>query len=530
MFIKALGMDICQICVSPFTKCLRSPVKCIFCDFEACKQCVQTFIQTLSVEDPYCMNPACKAVWNRQFLVDNLPKMWINDAYVRHRENVILDRERSLIPATMVDVEDVKRADQHRSDVSKGWAMKKEAIRMHGVLLEELEAQLRTTYTEADTNEKTKNISRPGFFCACCESYMDAQTAIARGHIDNDSLRSFKFKRNYPNGESMQICSTPTPALVPLIERVVEAEMNVVRLRSSYSALRHRPIEKVKSTVTVSKPCPVTDCRGFLSRCVCAVCGTNVCKACETIVIKDDEKEHVCDPALVESVTMISKDSKCCPSCRALIFRVSGCDQMWCTLCHVSFSWNSGLIISHGIVHNPHYFDYMRANGGLDCLGVARNPQDVVCGGFPTMSALLGMRLLKRHEVIVETIYRDINQFQDYIVRSVRATQAEGPPYYREKRLMYILGKLTEKHWKVLIQRKDKFLEKNSNLLQNCDMLIAVCIDIFNKLLQDNAAIVVCLKEFDLIKSMYNENVDKINKVYDSKNKSYHLSGKVWGN
>jgi len=55
------------------------------------------------------------------------------------------------------------------------------------------------------------------------------------------------------------------------------------------------------------------------------------------------------------------------------------CDQMWCIDCHTAFSWTSGQIVN-GVVHNPHYYEYLRKQGN----GTApRNAGDVPCGGVP---------------------------------------------------------------------------------------------------------------------------------------------------
>jgi len=43
---------------------------------------------------------------------------------------------------------------------------------------------------------------------------------------------------------------------------------------------------------------------------------------------------------------------------------VKNCDQMWCVECKTAFSWSKGTV-EVGIVHNPHYFQWMRQNGGM---------------------------------------------------------------------------------------------------------------------------------------------------------------------
>ena len=68
---------------------------------------------------------------------------------------------------------------------------------------------------------------------------------------------------------------------------------------------------------------------------------------------------HVCKTENVESAKLIKKDSRKCPSCATPIFRVQGCNQMFCTYCNTNFDWASGKKIN-GVIHNPHYFEYMR--------------------------------------------------------------------------------------------------------------------------------------------------------------------------
>ena len=53
---------------------------------------------------------------------------------------------------------------------------------------------------------------------------------------------------------------------------------------------------------------------------------------------------------------------------------------MWCTQCHIPFSWKSGLRVN-GVVHNPHFYQWQR-----DGVGAApiQTPGAQTCGGLPT--------------------------------------------------------------------------------------------------------------------------------------------------
>ena len=62
-----------------------------------------------------------------------------------------------------------------------------------------------------------------------------------------------------------------------------------------------------------------------------------------------------CDKEAVETMKMLNKDTKPCPSCGTMIHKVSGCNQMWCPSCKNAFDWRSGRI-ERGVIHNPHYY------------------------------------------------------------------------------------------------------------------------------------------------------------------------------
>lgn len=136
-------------------------------------------------------------------------------------------------------------------------------------------------------------------------------------------------------------------------------------------------LERVELSGSITtRKCPVEDCRGFLNnRWTCGICETHICKECN----EPKGDEHVCDQSNVETMKLLKKDSKPCPSCGTLITKIDGCDQMWCTQpsCHTAFSWRSGKKV-FGVIHNPHFIQFSMKNGMPE-----RNPQDVPCGGLP---------------------------------------------------------------------------------------------------------------------------------------------------
>ena len=104
--------------------------------------------------------------------------------------------------------------------------------------------------------------------------------------------------------------------------------------------------------------CPARNCAGFVSSSTwtCSVCSTSVCDTCREP--RRHGQPHRCDPGTVASVRAIAAEARPCPRCAALISKVDGCDQMFCTQCHTTYSWVTGKVI-RGEVHNPHYFQWL---------------------------------------------------------------------------------------------------------------------------------------------------------------------------
>jgi len=87
------------------------------------------------------------------------------------------------------------------------------------------------------------------------------------------------------------------------------------------------------------RKCPINDCRGFLSsRWKCGSCESFICNKCNEL----KEDGHECDPANVASMELLNKDTKPCPECATMIYKIAGCSQMWCVNCNTPWDWNSG--------------------------------------------------------------------------------------------------------------------------------------------------------------------------------------------
>lgn len=86
-------MPTCAVCIEDN---VHHIVTCASCDYATCRSCARRFV--LGLSDPRCM--ACQHTWDREFMDAALGSSWVNGEYKRHRELVLFDRERAMLPAT----------------------------------------------------------------------------------------------------------------------------------------------------------------------------------------------------------------------------------------------------------------------------------------------------------------------------------------------------------------------------------------------------------------------------------------------
>jgi len=163
-------------------------------------------------------------------------------------------------------------------------------------------------------------------------------------------------------------------------------------------------------------PCSVTNCRGFLSSAYkCEICEIYTCPDC-LVPIGDSRNNnlHECEKEQLENAKFIKETCKACPGmCGEFIYKIDGCDQMWCTTCHTTFSWKTGEI-ENGVIHNPHYYQAMQ--NGI-AAAVPRAPGDIVCGGLPDIYTMI-ITPYKRHMrkfMISNTSYLENSSFRNAV-------------------------------------------------------------------------------------------------------------------
>jgi hypothetical protein len=176
---------------------------------------------------------SCKKIFTRDFISQSCTATFVANEYKQHRENVLLDREKSLMPATQAYV-----------------------------------------VLEKEKNKIRENIAE----------------------IDAKRLKLLR------EAQSLSI-----------VTEQLHNNIRTMTVNGTLSTERKKFIRK----------CPMENCRGFLSQqWKCGICDAKICNKCNEEKVND---EHTCNAENVASMELLNRDTKPCPECGTMIFRISGC-------------------------------------------------------------------------------------------------------------------------------------------------------------------------------------------------------------
>jgi hypothetical protein len=225
--------------------------------------------------------------------------------------------------------------------------------------------------------------------------------------------------------------------------------------------------------------CTVAECNGFLSSAwKCGLCHTWACPDCFEIKGLDRDVAHTCTPEALATAALIRKDTKPCPSCGEMISKIDGCDQMWCISCHTPFSWTSGQAITRGIVHNPHYFQWL-AKGGQTA---PTNPGFIPCGGLPNayhvQTTLRNANKEDRKQIL--EILRICTHVMD--VERHRYERHLDPVNNEAVGVRFLLKEQSEEDWKKHLAKAERDRQKCNEIRDILDAFNGAAIDLFRRI------------------------------------------------
>jgi len=405
--------EACLVCTEAFNKATHKRTGCCYCSFECCHRCVQKYILS-QVQDPHCMN--CKKIWSREFLDDKLPKQFINTDLKTHREHILFEKEKNLLPETQDNVKLV-------------------------IQQEELEREMKSIETEIE--------------------------ALQRRYEDVEKRKN---------------------------------EINPFHIIPRKTFHIHRI------------PCPGNHCRGFLEEheknLQCGICTIKVCLSCREVLMEG----HACSKENIQSIRLLDKDTKRCPSCAVQIFKINGCDQMWCIACHIAFDWKTGETV-RGIIHNPHYHEYIEQHG------VQHTRQEESYHRFQFIDTDLISRILMEQQCNELTMYQLIEVYR-YVIHYYEVDLQRLPTRFDQSvnldlRIYFLQNQLSEEEFKVKLQRRQKDTEKKIEYRDIGETYVEIMNDIFISFL-DNRSLDRLVSDIHTVTRTSQEAILNLNKRYNS--------------
>ena len=448
----------CDICAEKLNKSTRKPVECILCEEpkpRCCLNCFSKFLLNSSNTDPTCM--FCHQELTMDFVYDVSTKIFIEE-YKNYRFEMKFSLEQSRLPETQDEANRHKWARQRDRNLKKLSNEKSILYYQRKLLMDDL------PYIRQTTDN--------------CIKLQEMDTSI----------------------------------------RTLTNEIHTLSVKyDDIIHQRYNSVNKKALKESFVRSCPDDNCRGFLSTAYkCGTCNQYFCSDCNELKANRIDEEHVCNEEIKASLDLIKSDSKPCPKCKFLIFKISGCPQMWCIQCHTAFNWNTGLV-DDGYVHNPEYFRYLRENGHH----IPRNPNDIVNGCNVRAPLLSDLRhALKGNHAEWSGWFDYFNHTRWYILpNNARNFQNVD---YSEYRIAYLNDEISKEYWKKSLKmrmKKDELLMERFLIL---DMFCNVLSDLFVNLIESkNVGIFAdnAMKIFNYT----NLQMNKLNKKFNSKDRRYFL-------
>lgn len=472
-------MNCCIICTEKYNKTTRAPVGCPYCHYDACRQCMETYLLGEAVAR--CINPDCRKEWTRRMLVDTMTKSFMTTKYRVHMQTVLYDTQLAMMPETQVLIPIYRYKQQ----------LDEEAVRLHA-RLEALREEMHMT---------TLAIRRISDERVCIITNFNIPITL--------------------NTAAVNECCTQLENGERTISNVISGD---------FVAWQFGGVQSVVQKSQFHRKCGDADCRGYLStQWKCGLCSKWTCKDCHKLLglhrdglqeIPDDGnmgidvvgEVHVCDPNEVATAQLLSRDTKPCPKCNTPIHKIDGCDQMWCTQCRTAFSWRSGAIETR--IHNPHYYAWLRENSVNG--EIPRNPGDGGCvdeydldmrmhnlyavaqdiqvhintRGLRTYRVLIKSFYAKYKQTYVQPHYVPIDDMYTLVRNVMHLYEVDYRSYFRiiqtderenrNLRIAYLNGDVDETRMKQLIHMRHKKYLKHTELCQVLEMFINSVFDIMS--------------------------------------------------
>lgn len=324
-----------------------------------------------------------------------------------------------------------------------------------------------------------------------------------------------KIPGTMEKAENYKLINEETSAIKEVDSKIRELNKELNKLKENKRSKQIKRFNLIHGTNKEKKqfimPCPHNECRGFLSsQYKCEICKLYTCPTCHEIIGYNKTDHHACNESSVKSAELIKKDTKPCPNCGIRIFKISGCDQMWCTECEVTFSWNSGSVLTNVHVHNPHFYERQRQiNKGV----IPREPGDVVCGGLCSYYQLRTFIISWLSDNEVKNKVSEWHRFIGHITNIDLLNTRQKLQFLNNNehlRVRYIVGEISKEELSKTLLKNDAIRKKIVEFVNIFELLSVVGIESFAFLVNQNLREKSSNEIVKIIDKQYNHYIDLI--------------------
>lgn len=583
--------EACSICAENYTAIIRKKCVCKYCNNDACSKCIERYLLDRH-EDAHCLK--CRVNYNDAALHEICTKTYLNQVYFKHRQEVLINRERANLPGLQQEAINAKIVRDNDAKIAE---IRKEIA---GIRLQRDEVMMKyntvisTYYSKLAVKQK-------------------------------DEAEKYKKEAD----EIIEECNR-------FRELISDKEKDINKIRwgpvfGGADSIPAKPEEEKKKFI---RRCTRDGCQGFLSTAwKCGICEYYSCSKCFKNKTKKQDDPHECTKEDLETAELIKKDCKPCPNCGEFIMKTSGCfginvpilmwdgstkmsqniivgdelvgddgkkrtvldtttgvdtlyevkqnsgttyivnskhtlvlqhirndidntlmivddymamgymakqafrgvkfnikiisdkwivdtsshnttiievkelglgeyygwkvddnnqfllgdttivrncSQMWCISCQTPWDWTTGKIVTNGIIHNPHYYEWMKRNGG----GAPRNPADIPCGGYPNMWEL--RKMPKGINTHISTkfyeFHRICQELQDISERGYRSHIDNATT--TGINVKFLLGDFDEKRWGQNLAKTEKKRKRDNEVQEIFVAFRMVAVELINRVQQ----------------------------------------------
>jgi hypothetical protein len=481
----------------------------------------------LSIDDAECMSESCNLAFDKKFLSENFDKKFLTTTYKLHRETVLFNRELALMPLAQLELEKIKDISISECEL-RTIKFKINTISSYifeiNNIINDIEIKKPNNKCPIKNCDKLQMSS---LYCYNCQKNIaDLYYKLNTEYVDNivnidnayDLMHIYMIQDTHFTDKSINT-KINDMFNIELLEPLLIYILNSIK-RNQFTSIKnylhdeHRDISvklsnlhNGSSAAEFIRECPNNDCRGFLStELKCKLCDCLTCGDCREVI----NYNHKCNPETVETIKLLATETKLCPGCSVPIYKINGCDNMYCIQCKVHFRWTTLKIKKEIDRHNPEYAaDMLRISGGGT---IPRDRNDILCGrdldyffrralinkckfgssmtlmdndphaiqelrevgNFVNGKLLFYQNALKIRNIIDNTI--DIRR-----KNATTFTNSDADPN-RHLRLDYLQNKIDKITFKTHIQRNEKKQLKNDSIYQILSLYVSCITDLIYKL------------------------------------------------